>query len=400
MSDSPHIIYLSFDGLLEPLGETQVVRLVEELNRTMDLRFTIVSLEKRSDLANTLQLNNLQERLRDQGISWHHHPYEKGAGGAARNVSMMLYDVGQLAEDSGCSLLHARSYLAAAVCDTLKAANGTPYVFDFRGYWIDERIEEGRWFINPIAVAAGRAIERRLFGHANAIVSLAQPAADDIQRGRFGDVGSTPIAVIPTCVDATRFNLNQRTVPRPRALAGKNVVGWVGSLNASYLVQESLELTRWILEYDPDAFFLGLTGQVTQLRERALAAGIPETRMLIQPVQHADMPQWLGWIDWGLLLLKTNVAKRGSMPTKLGEFLASGVRPIYHGCNEDMESLVTASGTGVHVDFSKPLEEFALDIIHSEKTVSLEEGWNRVEDRLSLRAGVEMYARLYDLLLP
>lgn len=397
MLKTPHVVYVTFDGIMEPLGESQVVRFVEGINSVTDVNFTIVSLEKGNDLQDSIRRNALRTRLLEQGIEWEPEPYRGGSLGVCGNLAQMVQLVGQITENQGIDLLHARSYLPALVCETIQAAYDVPVIFDFRGYWIDERIEEGRWFTNPLSIEAGRGIERHLFQNASAIVSLTRTAAEDIQNGRFGYVHA-PIVVIPTCVDTNRFNLEQRKVPRPTVLEGKNVIGWVGSMNASYLVDESLELTRWILEEDPNAFFLALTQQVADLRERALGVGVPESRMMIESVHHSEVPRWLGWMDWGLLLLRENTAKRGSMPTKLGEFLASGVRPIYHSCNQDMAGLMEESGSGIQVDLSLPLRDVALELVRGDK-ISSNKGWRRVQNRLSLSAGVDSYSRLYDLLL-
>ncbi|QED28703.1 glycosyltransferase family 4 protein [Microvenator marinus] len=393
MMKTPHVVYVTFDGIMEPLGESQVVRFVEGINAVCDVKFTIVSLEKGSDLRNLVRQNEMRRRLLQQGIDWVFEQYRAGAVGVCGNLALIARIVGQIADNQGIDLLHARSYLPALVCETMQVAHDIPVIFDFRGYWIDERIEEGRWFTNPLSIEVGRMIERHLFQNATAIVSLTHTAAKDIQEGRFGNV-SAPIVVIPTCVDTVRFNLSHRMAPRPAPLAGKNVIGWVGSLNTSYLVDESLELTRWILDEDPNAFFFALTKQVSDFRERALRRGVPQARMLIQSVEHSEVPRWMGCMDWGLLLLKENVAKRASMPTKLAEFLACGVRPIYHSCNEDMANVMMKSQSGIRVDLGRALRDIAMEVTRSDK-VSVDNGWDPVETHLGLRAGVERYARLY-----
>jgi len=38
------------------------------------------------------------------------------------------------------------------------------------------------------------------------------------------------------------------------------------------------------------------------------------------------------------------------MPTKLGELLASGVRPIQYGCNQEVREIVEQSGSGIVLD--------------------------------------------------
>jgi hypothetical protein len=84
-----------------------------------------------------------------------------------------------------------------------------------------------------------------------------------------------------------------------------------------------------------------------QCRELERAAGIADERCTNVTVHHDAMPRWMALVDWGLLLLTTSIAKRGSMPTKLAEFFASGVRPVFIGCNEEVGRWVNAAGSGL-----------------------------------------------------
>ncbi len=396
-----HIAYISVDGLLEPLGASQVQKVLEGLSVPGDIRFTVFSLEKPKSLVDRHHVTLTRRTLAKQNIHWLHYPYQNGLKGIFKNLATLTQAVDDLVENDSVCLIHARSYLAGLIAQVMWIAHGIPYVFDFRGYWIDERIEEGRWFTNSLAIAGGRSIERHLFQNAHAIVSLTESAAEDIRTGKFGKVRDSSVFVIPTCVDGTAFQLAARDVQRPSQLRGKNVVGYVGSLNASYLVEESLRLVAYILKTDPSAFFLGLTGQTSELERSALSAGIPAERMLIRGVAHSEMPQWLGWIDWGLLLLQTNAAKRASMPTKLAEFLAVGVRPIHHGCNEDVAFWVRKAGTGLSLS---TLDEYSMAKIAralaaTSSDSELIEGWQRTSQHFSMETGVLRYREIYDHVL-
>lgn len=393
-----HIIYISVDGILEPLGESQVRRILEGLSADGRQRFTLFTLEKSNNLEDVTRVRACKKALAEKNIEWHYYPYQSDFQGIAKNLVILTQAIGELVERDPCSLVHARSYLAGTVADMIWLAYQTPYVFDFRGYWIDERIEEKRWFTNPISIASARIVERRLFQNASGIVSLANPAADDIRNGRFGDMHGKPIVVIPTCVDDSIFSMAHRSTARPAHLKGKTIIAYVGSLNASYMIDESLHWVAHLLESDPKMFFLGLTSQTQRLRRAALRADIPMDRMEIRSVAHDEMPEWLGRIDWGLLLLNSNVAKRGSMPTKLGEFVAAGIRPIHHGCNEDVTYWVEQAGTGISVAQVTDVEmhDVADVLSHADDLPSVEGGWKRVREHFGLESGIRRYQALYD----
>ena len=347
------ILYITFDGLLQPLGESQVLRYVEGLSdRGWD--FAVLSCERADDLADTERVAALAARMADRGIEWIPRVYQTPG---ARRILATIADATamalEFAAEHDVTLTHARSYQAAGVALSLKKALGIPYLFDMRGYWVDERVEEGRWFTNPTALAAGRRAEHALFANSAAVVSLATPAAEDIAAGRFGP-WERPLEVIPTCVDNEIFVPGAAPEHLAPELHDRLVIGYVGSLNRSYRYHDSFALAREVLERRDDAHLLCLTGQPDQMAEELDALRIGRLRRTIQRVPHAEIPQWLRLIDWGLLLLREPFAKRGSMPTKLGEFFATGIRPIAYGCNAEVVEWVRRAGTGFVLDACTP----------------------------------------------
>ena len=347
-------LYITFDGLLQPLGRSQVVRIVEGLADRGAAEMTVLSLERPEDLQDRDRVAQLGDRLAGAGVRWVSRPYRLGG---ARNVATNIADATatalDLATDTPFDLVHARSYLGGMVAHALRRTLGSPYLFDMRGYWVDERIEDGRWFTNPTALAIGRRTERALFADAAAVVSLARPAADDIVEGRFG-VWNRPIEVIPTCVDPAEFTPQAPPEDLAPKLQDKLVIGYVGSINRSYRHEDAFALAREVLNLRDDAHLLCLTAQLPEARQSLDKLRIGRLRTTVKKVPHEDVSKWLRLIDWGLLLLNEPFAKRGSMPTKLGEFFATGVRPVAYGCNADVVDWVQRAGSGFVADACTP----------------------------------------------
>ena len=395
---------MTFDGLLQPLGQSQVLRYVEGLS-DRGWRFIVLSFERESDLADSERVRTLADRLAERDIEWVHRVYRTPG---ARNVLTNLADATavalELAADRPISLTHARSYLGAGIALALRRSLDVPYLFDMRGFWIDELLEEGRWFTNPAALAAGRFTERALFDNAAAVVSLAKPAAEDIAAGRFGP-WDRPLEVIPTCVDEDKFRLGpppQELVPH---LHDKLVIGYVGSLNRSYRVRESFAIARAVLEARPDAHLLCLTAQENLMSEELDRAHIAPSRRTITRVNHQQIHDWLRLFDWGLLLLNEPFAKRGSMPTKLAEFFATGIRPIAYGCNEEVVDWVRRAGSGIVLDACTPrgLRAAAAKIAElGKRPRDIDPVGARAREiampHFSATAGVERYHELYERL--
>jgi glycosyltransferase involved in cell wall biosynthesis len=109
------------------------------------------------------------------------------------------------------------------------------------------------------------------------------------------------------------------------------------------------------------------------------------------------MPVWLRRIDWGLLLLETRPNKGGSMPTKLGEMFAAGVRPVQLGCNDEVRDWVVRTGSGITLPDASDdsLREAAAKIAGArDDRALLRRAREIAQPHFALSAGVDRYERL------
>lgn len=314
---TPTVLYVTYDGLLEPLGVSQVVPYVRALARN-GLQMEVVSFEKRRDLGSAREVA-LNAELAELGIRWHRLPYHGGAALFSTSWDLLAGRalVKKVTQASGVDLIHARSYVAAAMSLPTSRRASIPLVFDMRGFWIDERLEAGRWGRRHPALPIARRLERELLAEATALVHLSEAGLADVSR--LGRVGAAHHAVVPTCVDLSRF-LPSPVAREFRARNGydqRPLLVHAGTLSGWYLREETLEVGR---------AFEGLGGQFVVLsldREFARSEGqfVGDWRA----VEPENMPAWLGAADVGLALVRPTFSKRASMPTRVGEYLASGV---------------------------------------------------------------------------
>ncbi|MBV9948247.1 MAG: glycosyltransferase [Myxococcales bacterium] len=360
------VLYVTFDGVLQPLPFSQVVRVVAGLARR-GLRYHLLSLERPADLERADLRAMVGEVLGPAGVGW--TPLRGGALGSPRRAAIALGRVAAqalvIARREGVRLVHARGYHGAVLAHALARTAGLPYLFDARGYWVEERSGPGGWFSRPAAYAAGKLLEQELFRRARAVVTLTELQALDVASGLFGPPPAL-LRVIPTCADYAAFYLRSSRPGQPgpadasepgarreavpaevqRTLSGKRVLGIVGALNDTYLVEQTLALARRAIELHPAAHLLVLSAQRSEYERALEAAGIPPERRTLASAPHGAMPEWLQWMDWGMLLVPESAANRAKMPTKLAEFFATGVRPLFFGCNSDAARWVERAGSG------------------------------------------------------
>ncbi len=401
-SATRHVLYLTFDGVLEPLGRSQVLRYLEQLS-TRGFAYTLISLERDEDVADTGAVQRLEDELRDRGIRWFRLPYHRGGVRAVVENCRAMYRCGRdVLMARKFDLIHARAHVPAAVAWRLSRATGVPYLFDVRGYWIQEKAAEGRWFTNSAIRAIACRWENKMLRDAAGIATLTDVLADDLRAGALAGT-NVPVLTVGTCADFDEFTPDADTSlvsgDVRRRLAGKLVVAWVGAINASYYVAESVRFFSILRELRPDAHLLCITRQTDEMELRLSAAGVAAGDRTIRAVAHAEMPSWLAAAHWGVLLVPPAFSKRGAMPTKLAEFLASGVRPIQYGCNDEVTALVRECGSGIVLegvsedDLQKAARQVASSHGRGTETLRARE---LARPRVGLEHGVAAYARLME----
>jgi glycosyltransferase involved in cell wall biosynthesis len=372
------IVYITYDGVREPLGSSQILAYLRGL-RDRGIDSTIISFEKREsppDESAEAGIRKIQLRYRVGGMRAH-----------LANFRGMLRELRTTLEADKPDLIVARSYLPAAIALRGKKSHGLPYIFDMRGCWVDERALGDGVFRNPFLYKLGKRMERSLLRNAAGVVTLTKIHADELREQKLIPP-ETPVKTIPTCSDFDLFRNDAKTTH------DRLVIGWIGSVNASYQLAASLALFEKLRSIRPDAFLQCVTAQPEAMLRELKNAEVPSQSYNVISAQYREMPALLARMDWGLLLNENGAAKRGSMPTKLAEFFAAGVRPIQYGCNQEVADLVRTSGSGIVLNglSTSHLEQAARAIANQPLDRSpLDEARRRMRPYFGLEAGVAAY---------
>lgn len=337
------VLYVSYDGMLEPLGQSQVVTYLERLSG--DARIHIISYEKPADWADRGRRAALAARLEAANIAWHPLAYHK-----APTVPATLFDIGQglvvglwLCLRHRIGIVHARSYVPALIGWLIKLLTGARLIFDMRGFWADERVDGGIWPAGGRLYRAVKRIEKVLLCGADHIVTLTHASKSVIEGFPFiAGCAHAPVTVIPTCADLDRFALREGGRPQGFTL------GYVGSIGTWYLFDEVLECFRLVREKRPGARLLVVNrGEQELVRESAARLGIPEDALEITAADHAQVPTMIRRMNAGAAIIRPVFSKIASAPTKLAEYLGCGVPCLGNVGVGDMELMLEGEGGGV-----------------------------------------------------
>lgn len=399
------MLYISYDGVLEPLGESQVVAYLERLADRAEI--SLLSFEKPADLGDAPRMTAMRDRLTRAGLRWIPKPYHKRPPvlSTACDIVAGCLTARRWARQGGqassAAIVHARGYVPALMAMHVKRSCSARFIFDMRGFWIDEKVEAGHWRVGGVLYRVGKWCERRFFAGADAIVSLT--AAGVREFPKLGAVrAGVPIVVIPTCADVDRFTPGPSDAELRRTLGLDDVmvVGCVGTLSNWYLRQDTLSYLAWLMRrFDGMKALIVTREDHDRLRDDAVRAGVPSDRLVLTQATFSQVPALMRLMDAGVFFIRAGFSKRASAATKLAEFLACGVPVVINDGIGDSGAIVRDGCAGVVLD-DTTREAFdgsakAVDAMFADEGLAAR--CRELATReFSLTSGVASYAKLYE----
>ena len=395
------ILYLSHDGMTDPLGQAQVLPYLCGLSK-QGHRFHLVSCEKPNRMAQDGQA--IRALCEAHQIDWHPLPYHQGIPvlSGIRTLREIRKKAFQLSKSHPYDWVHCRSYMAGLIGKSLSRRKGIPFLFDMRGFWADERAESGlwpqeKWLYRQLFRYFKRA-EKHLLQAAKHTIVLTERAKEALTSFSHSPNPAT-ISVIPCCADFDHFTLQTPSLKQSAKSAlglpqDTLLVSYLGSLSTWYLPEKMMALFRIIWQKNPKARLLVITqDHPLVIQEAAIELGIPPEAILLRSATRTEVPQLLMASDVGLMFIQPTFAKTASSPTKMAEYLAMGIPLIANADIGDVAQQLAAVGGGIVVENVAPLEKAVIRFQESHfEAAAIRE---KARPIFSLERGVVAYEQVY-----
>ena len=343
MSVGRRVVYISYDGMEDPLGQSQVLPYLRKL-ADRGHRFELISFEKTAPRRIRAPLH--------PGIRWTALRYHK-----IPTVPATAYDMAQGAVTSvmagllaRADVVHVRSYVAATLALPLVRLGRRPFLFDMRGLWADERVEDGVWHKSGRIYQGAKRIERQLVARADAITVLTNSMAAYLrEESPFRHRVRAGIHVIPTCTDLDRFSLDVapafdlKTQLRPH-----RVLAYVGSFGGRYLAKEMARFYLKWRDFVPSSRFLIVSRQAPEEIRSVLAAAGCADEIVHRQARYDEVASFVRCADAGVFFHPPTFTNRGAAPTKSGEMLSCGL-PLAGNLVGDVPQVLEQGQVGVAV---------------------------------------------------
>lgn len=405
------VLYVSYNGMLDPLGQSQVIPYLKELSQ-LGVKFTLLSFERAHafELEGLERCRELGEELARYGIEWHRLRYHQRPSLPATvfDVAAGIRLASRLVRRNKIEMVHARAHIPAVIALALKRRFGIKMIFDIRGLMAEEYIEAGHWSAGSIPSRVTKSMEGRVLRATDGVVTLTDRLWTAMQS--WPDLNGTAIAhqTIPCCVDLERFCFNDQSRAARRAELGiddRFVLVYSGSIGGWYMMEEMASFFAALKRRQPRPFFLWLTNGASTIVEGAMTKlGIEHSDYAIRSVTPADVPSFLSAGDAGIAFYRPGVSRLGTSPVKLSEYLACGLPVVINSGIGDSDEIIANDKIGsVVAGFNEAAYADALDAIEAltRDVKATRSATRKVAERLfNVRAvGVERYARLYETVL-
>jgi glycosyltransferase involved in cell wall biosynthesis len=384
------VVYVSYDGALDPLGASQVVPYLLGLSRN-GFRISLISFEKPERWAQVGDREALERRLAAEGISWNPLRYHRNPRLPATlwDVFAGSWLVRALVRQTGAQIVHCRGDVATVMARWAALPGHVRILYDMRAFFSDQRAESGSWRRGGLVDRAVRRLEAGNLRRANGLVVLTDVVPGVLAARR---PALPSLRVIPTCADLEVFH------PRDPAAIPDFLVVFAGTLGTVYMAEEMVAFARSLTAVDGGRA-LFLTPQVDEARR----AGAGPDWADVRSATPAEVPNWLRRARALFFFLRPTSSTRAACPTKLAEALATGLPVVANPGIGDLDAILERESVGVFVrEFSRAAYEEAGARLR--RLLQDPETTNRcrrlAETRYSLEAGVAAYRDLYQEIAP
>ena len=392
-------LYLSRNGLLEPLGQSQVFAYLRGLSR--DYNITLITYEKDEDWADKARLQKARRDCKDLGIRWLPQHFRQRPKIVAPAFSMirMVWLVRREVRRSGIRLIHARSNIPAATALAVSWMTGVPFLFDLRSLFPEELITARRMRRGSFLHRAIIWAERVCLAKSAAVISQTHVAVNHLKSVYPTELKNQRLVMIPTCADLDRF-----TPPLDRP-SGPTVHGCIGTILSGWFRTDWL--AAWlsaVAQNDTDARFEIVTRDDA---DRVRVALDPMNkfgdRLMIGPRPSEEMPAAVRGHDLTVMFYAGGeVSELGRSPTRMAEVLGCGLPVVANEGVGDVADIIRRYNVGVVVkDGSQAAMMAALDELKALRSdPDLPSRCRKAaEEVFSLQAGTEAYRKLYAKIL-
>ncbi len=403
------VLYLSYDGLTDPLGQSQVLPYLIGLS-AKGAHIHIISFEKPERFEKHKSI--IEKIVAENKIVWHPMAYTKRPA-----VLSTIYDLWRLRKkakqivvENKIEIVHCRTIFTGIIGLHLKRKMGVKMIFDMRSFLADERVDGKLWNLqNPLYKCIYKYFkqkEKACLQEANHVISLTQAGKNEMLKWQL-NLSELKITVIPCCVDMDLFDpqkieANNREKVRAELGISNNdlMLIYVGGIGTWYCLDEMMEFFSELKKEIFSAKFLVVTTEKKEIVFQAASKfNIALENIFVTESIRNKVPNYLLAADLALFFILPTYSKMASSPTKQGEMMAMQLPIICNDNVGDTGNIIRKYNAGFVIQkFTKEAYQQVIQGILTPHQFDKNKIRLGAEEYFSLTNGVEKYWQIYQSL--
>ncbi len=382
------IYFLTSDGILDNLGQSQIIPYLDGLSKKYKLQ--IISFEKKNNIKNKKFYNEVFDELKKKNISWKYFKYYDNK---ILKLFEYLYSITYINLSiikNKNLIIHLRSYSAGIMLFPSIYILKLNIIFDMRGLWIHERVDRNYLNTSNYYYKFLLYLEKKLLDKSKIIITLTEEAKIFLKNKFQSQTNNKKIVVLRTYTKTKKFgfNSNNKNITFCYLGSDSNAYNLNKTLNAMVEISKNLNNVKFkFLINNNNKKFIN-TIQKSHLADPFYS--------IIQ-AKHHEVPDILRFCDIGIFYANENFSIKASFPTKIAEYIASGMPILCNNFNNDVSNIVLKNNLGVISNFQK--DNIIAD---TSKVIQLLTTQNRVRIRnyakkeLDISIGINNYEKIYN----
>lgn len=408
-STMTNILYLSYDGITDHLGQSQILPYLKGLTN-YGYNFDLVGFEKA--VAFQKQKSIINQEISGYSINWIPLKYHKNPP-----IISTLYDLWKLKKTATSlikskkiQIVHCRSYTSMLIGIYLKKKYDLKLIFDMRGFWANERVDGNIWNLNnPVYKWIYRFFKKKEIEfslESDHIISLTHAGKNEMTSGRlFSNINikipTNKITVIPCATDYNLFDpekISAETVDSYKRRLGLNsndkVLVYLGSLGTWYMLQEMLEFFKLWKKTHPNYKFLFVTkDNIGHIHHCSTKIGINLKDIVHTSADRLEVPIFLKLADLGIFFIKPAYSKKASSAVKMGEMIAMDLPFITNKGVGDADYLLNRICPENILDITR--KQFDIGHIKTKENANESLKNHEVRDYFDFENAISVYMKVY-----
>jgi len=392
------------DGSLDrPILHSQGLPLIKRIRKRIDASY-ILSFEESEYPDNS----NLWFDLSNSGIIWLWVKNIKTTNGLQRinQILIGLWAAIKLCRREKIDVVHCRSYRPALIGSILKKILRCGYIFDMRGFLIDEQIMLGRWKPKGLFFLMARFFEKWCILNADIVITNTIAFRNAVINLPYFSAwtSASKVIIIPNCVDTKKFLANH-----PNRLITRRELNWndrcvmifAGEARDWEAFEQIIMLFKTVRSEIPNLYLaLICYGDLLGVKQLLVRSNIDKNDYCIRTISPNQMPEILGAADVSVLLRKQDVyTKTVSSPIKFAEYLSSGLPVIMNSGIGDTTGIIEKYKVGAILELAesdqlKPCITELMKMVENDPELR-QRCHEAAEKELSLDFSEELYFKAY-----